>query len=100
MKVVQLLKLIPKPFQNPTPIRESAHLGPNKKITTPNLIQIQMVELKESYKMKVVQLHEQTPKQLSNPTQTPKVAHQGTKIKSKSNIRIEGNIENETWLTK
>ena len=29
------------------------------------------------------------------PTLTPKIAHQGPKIKSRSNVIIKGNIENE-----
>ena len=51
--------------------------------------------------MKVVQLHEQTPKQCLNSSPTPKNSPLGPqkvkndpKIKSKSNLRIEGNIEN------
>ena len=52
-----------------------------------------MSELKETRKMKVVQLHEFTPKQCLNPSQPPKIA---PKIKSKSNVRIERNKENES----
>ena len=57
--------------------------------------------------MKVVQLYELTPQQFSNPTPTPKIVHKGPqkvkndpKILSKSNLRIEGNIENESRSTK
>ena len=69
---------------------------------TPKLSQNQMSELKVSSKMKVVQLHEETPKQLLNPTLTPKnspLGPQKAKIKSKSNVRIEGNTENESCST-
>ena len=54
--------------------------------------------------MKVVQVHE-TPKQLSNPTPTPKIVRwgpkrkNGAKTKSKSNVRIQENIENESCST-
>ena len=65
-----------------------------------------MSELKDTQKMKVVQLHEQNPKQLLNPTPNPKNSPRGPtkdkndpKIKSKSNLRIEGNIENESCST-
>ena len=44
-----------------------------------------------------------TPKQLSNPTATTKIANKGPKkvkndpkTNSKSNVRIEGSIENES----
>ena len=56
--------------------------------------------------MKVVQLQEQTPKKFLNPTPTPKNSPFGPqkvkndpKIKVKSNVRIEGNIENESCST-
>ena len=55
--------------------------------------------------MKVVQLHEYTPKQLSNPTPTPKKPigpqkiNNYPKIKLKSKVRIERNIENESCST-
>ena len=63
-----------------------------------------MSESKETTKMKVVQLHEYTPKQLSNPTPTPKKPigpqkiNNYPKIKLKSKVRIERNIE-QVWLT-
>ena len=64
-----------------------------------------MSELKETQKMKIVPLHKQTPKQFSKPTPTPKLAHQGPKkakndpkIKSKSNVGIEGSIRNISKL--
>ena len=56
--------------------------------------------------MKVIQLHEYTPEQFSNPfpatqksplgPQKVKIDH---KIKSKSNVRIEWNKENESCST-
>ena len=56
--------------------------------------------------MKVVQLHEETPKQFLNTTKTHKIAHYGPKnlrkypkIKSKSNVKIEEHIENESCST-
>ena len=56
--------------------------------------------------MKVVPLHKQTPKQFLNPTPIPKSRPLGPqkvkndhKIKSKSNVRIEGNIEDESCST-
>ena len=56
--------------------------------------------------MKVFQLHELTPKQFFNPSPTPKIARLGPqkvkndpKIKSKSNVRIERNKENESCST-
>ena len=56
--------------------------------------------------MRIVQLYEQTPKQFLNPTPNPKNSPWGPpkvkndhKIKSKSNLRIEENIENESCLT-
>ena len=52
--------------------------------------------------MKVVQLHEYTPRQFLKPFPNPKNSPLGPpkvknypKIKSKSNVRIEGNIENK-----
>ena len=59
--------------------------------------------------MKVVQLHKWTPKQFLNPNLSPKKSAIGpqkvkknkSKIKSKSNVRNEGTIENKscsaTW---
>ena len=80
-----------------------------------------MSELEETKKMKVVQLHNETSKQFLIPTSTPKIAHYKTvieaysnpkispsapqkvqndpKIESKSNVRIEGNIENKSCST-
>ena len=55
--------------------------------------------------MKVVKLHEWTPKQFLSPTLNPKIANRAPKsqnnpkIKSKSNVRFEGNIENESCST-
>ena len=56
--------------------------------------------------MKVVQLHELTPKKISIPTPIPKSSPLGLqkvknypRIKSKSNVRFEGNIENESCST-
>ena len=55
--------------------------------------------------MQVVQLHECTPKQFLNPTLNPKKpiraqkVKNDPKIKSKLNIRIEANIENESCST-
>ena len=49
--------------------------------------------------MKVVQLHKWTAKQLSNSTPTPKKDKNIPKIWSKSNIRIQGFIQNETCST-
>ena len=46
--------------------------------------------------MKVIQLHEETLNQFLNPTPTPK---NDPKIKSKSIVRIWGNIENESCST-
>ena len=64
-----------------------------------------MSELKETKKMKVVQLHEQSQKHLSNRTPTQKQTIRAKKnkndpkIKSKSNIRIKRNKENESCST-
>ena len=61
-----------------------------------------MSELKETKKMKVVQLYERTPKQFSNPTPTqnsllgPQKVKNDPKIKSKSNVRIEGTQVNKS----
>ena len=55
--------------------------------------------------MRVVPLHKWTPKQFSNPNPTPKLAHyvpniqKDPKIKLKSNVRIDGNIENDSCST-
>ena len=56
--------------------------------------------------MKVVQLHEYIPKQCLKPSPTQKIPRLGPQkvknypqIKSKSNVRIEGNIENESCST-
>ena len=66
-----------------------------------------MIEQKQSktLKTKVNSLYEETPKQFLSPTQAPKVAHQGPKkakndpkIKSKSNVGIEGSIRNISKL--
>ena len=46
--------------------------------------------------MKVVQLHEYTPEQFSNPTLTSPTSKKLPQIKSTSNVRIEGKIENES----
>ena len=48
--------------------------------------------------MKVVKLHEWTPKLFLSPTLNPK-SQNNPKIKSKSNVRIEGNKENEKYCT-
>ena len=65
-----------------------------------------MSEFRESWKMKVDQLHEWTPKQFFESHIEPKYSPLGSqkvqnnpKIKSKSNVRIEGNIENESCST-
>ena len=56
-----------------------------------------MSEFRETYKMKVIQLPEWNPKQFLRPTLNSKIAQWGPKnlnnlkIKSKSNVRIEGN---------
>ena len=59
-----------------------------------------MSELEETKKMKVVQLHYET---YLNPKISPlgpqKVKKNYSKIKSKSKVRIERNIENESCLT-
>ena len=53
--------------------------------------------------MKVVQLNQWTPKQFLKPTLSQKMAHWGPKsknnpkIKSKSNVRIEGNKGNKSY---
>ena len=57
-----------------------------------------MSEFKESQKMKVVKLHEWTPKQFLSPTLNPK-SQNNPKFKSKSNVRIEGDKENEIYCT-
>ena len=52
--------------------------------------------------MKIVKLHEWTPKQFLSPTLNPKIApksQNNPKIRSKSNVRIEGNKENENYCT-
>ena len=106
MKVIQLHELTLKQCLDPSPTPKIARQGPTKYKMTPKLSQNQISELKETKKMKVVQLHKQTKNQLLNPTPTPKIASQGPKkskkdpkIKSKSNNRIEGNIENESCST-
>ena len=116
MKVVQLHEQTPKQLSNPTITPKPAHQGPKKKKMTPKLCKIQMSELRESQKMKVVQLHEKTQKQVSNLNPTPKPVVEpysslqtspvgpqkdknDTKIKSNSNIRIHGIIENESCST-
>ena len=48
--------------------------------------------------MKVVKLHEWTPKQFLSPTLNPK-SQNNPKFKSKSNVRIEGDKENENYCT-
>ena len=64
-----------------------------------------MSELKETKKMKLIQLHEESPKQFSNPTQPQKQALEPQKdkkdpnIKSKPNVRIGRNKENESCST-
>ena len=65
-----------------------------------------MSELKETKKMKVIQLHEWTPKRFLNPTLNqknsplgPQKVKNNPKIKSKSNVRIERNKEDESCLT-
>ena len=74
---------------------------------TPKLCQDQTSELKKTKKMKVVQLHELSrPKTVVEPYPNPRNSPLGPqkvkndpKIKSKSNVRIEGNIENESCST-
>ena len=64
-----------------------------------------MSELKERKKIKVIQLHEQTPKHfwtLLHPNISPlgpQKVKKDPKIKSKSNVKIEGNVENDSCLT-
>ena len=106
IKVVQLHEQTPKQLWKPTPTPKPAQYGPKKTKTTPKLGQNQMSELKRTQKMKVVQLHEQTPKQLLNPTPTPQKSlfrpqkiKNDPKIRSKLNIRIDRNIENESCST-
>ena len=103
MKVAQLYEQTKKQCLNPSPTSKVARQGPKKSKIIPKLSQNQMSELKETKKMKGFQLHEQTPKQLSNPTPTPKIARQSPKkskitlkLSPKSNVRIEGFIENES----
>ena len=48
--------------------------------------------------MKVIQLHEWTPKQFLNSKLNPKISHLGHK-KTKTKVRIKGNIENESYST-
>ena len=114
MKVVQPYEQTPKQLSNPTPKQMSspnptpkvAHQGLKQSKMIPKLGQNQMSELKEIQKMKVVQIHQQTPKKLPNPTLTPKITDQGSKsknypkIKSNSNVGIEGNIDNESCLSR
>ena len=78
-----------------------------KTVTTPKLSQNRMSELKETKKMKAIALYEQTPK-LFEPDPNPKnsllFCPQKTKknypkFKSKSNVRIERNKENESFST-
>ena len=105
MKVVQLHEQTPKQFLNPSTAPKIARQGPKKSKMTPKLSQNQMSELKETKKMKVVQLHEQTPKQFLNPSQPqnsplgPQKVKNDPEIESKSNVRIEGNIEYESCST-
>ena len=72
---------------------------------TPKLSQNQKSELKELQKIKVAQLNEQKPtifEPYSGPKNIPlgrQKVKNDPKIKSKSNVRIEGNIENESCLT-
>ena len=52
--------------------------------------------------MKVVELHHWAPKQFLSPALNPKIApksHNNPKIKSNSNVRIQGIIENESCST-
>ena len=78
-----------------------------------------MIDQKQSntLKTKGISPYKEAPKQFLNPTPTPKVAHWGPKnlkmtpklsqtkleetkkIKSKSNVRIKANIENESYST-
>ena len=64
-----------------------------------------MSVLEETKQMKVVQLHNESSKQFLNPNLPknsplgPQKVKNDPKIKSKLNIRIEGNIENESCLT-
>ena len=123
MKVVHLHQQTPKQFPNPTPSLKTAHQGHKKSNPPPKLSQNQKSELKETQKIKVVQLQKQTPNQFLIRTPTLKTAHQGPKksktvfdaypnpknsplgpqkvkidpkIKSNSNVQIEGIIENES----
>ena len=68
------------------------------------MTQNQMSEFRESKKMKVVQLHEWSPKQFLKPTMNQKIANQHFKkvknnlnIKSRSNVKIEGNKANNKF---
>ena len=81
--------------------KSQTNQGPKKSKMTPKSSQNQMSGLEQTKKLKVVKLHEQTPKQLSNPIPTLKKPirtkdQNDPKIKSKSKVRIEGNIENES----
>ena len=72
---------------------------------TLKLGQNQMSELKETKKIKVIQLHGQSLKHFFNPTSPknsplrPQKVKNDPKIKSKSNIKIERNKENESYST-
>ena len=58
MRVVQLPKLTPEQFLNPTPTAKIAHMAQKSQQLPKKLSQNQMSEMKETKKMKVVQLHE------------------------------------------
>ena len=94
MKVVQLHEWTPTQFLSP----KIAQQGPQKSKMTPVLSQNEMSEFKVTQKMKIFQLHEQTLKQClpKNIPLGPQKVKNDLKIKSKSNVRIERNKENES----
>ena len=105
MKVVQLHEQTPKHFLT-LPNPENRPLGPKKSKITPKLSQNQRSELIETKKMKVVQLHEY-PKTVCEPYPNPKSSLVGPqknrkgppKLSKNSNIRNDGNIQNESCST-
>ena len=97
----------PKTVFVPPIEHKNSPIGPQKVKTTPKLSQNQVSELKETKKMIIIALYEQTAKQFALD-----MAQMGLhdvdsnynqnvffKIQSKSSVRIEGNIENESCLT-
>ena len=79
MKVVQLHKLTPKQFLNPSPTQKNSQLGPQKVKITPKIKSKWNDWIEGNIENESCSTTWVDPKTFLNPTPTPKPAHLGTK---------------------